>query len=429
MKYLLLFFSLCLNTSLLKAQAGLKGNATSLSITPPLEWQYTLGGYGARMSKPAEGIHDDIKAKALVLKDGDKKFVMITADILGFPPNVRAMLAKKLASQGWNEDNILLLPSHSHSSLEMFALNDKNIFNMPAIGIFQPQLLEFVVERLATLIQQAEKELADIQIGTAQVELEGLNRNRRGASSVDKELTITRIDHLNGKPLAVLVNWTAHPTIMNDRDMWVSGGWPGYLQRELEAWIGNEVVAIYYNGAVGDQSVIAREGASNYEKAEFYGRSIAIQAKSVYDQIELSKNANMAYTQFSVTLPAHKAHPDFMKTGGKEYQLDENKIQMLLEQVFPKTTQIPFLKIDDLVIVGVPGEMIAEIGLQVKQFLQKSGVAYPVIGGIANEWISYILTEDEYHRGGYETSTSFYGPSLGSVMYEAIIEAAEVFLK
>jgi neutral ceramidase len=118
-----------------------------------------------------------------------------------------------------------------------------------------------------------------------------------------------------------------------------------------------------------------------------------------------------------------------MKTGGKEYQLDENKIQMLLEQVFPKTTQIPFLKIDDLVIVGVPGEMIAEIGLQVKQFLQKSGVAYPVIGGIANEWISYILTEDEYHRGGYETSTSFYGPSLGSVMYEAIIEAAEVFLK
>lgn len=427
MKHILFFISLCLHTTLLSAQQGLKGNVTSISITPPLEWQYTLGGYGARMNRPAKGIHDDIKAKALVLKDGDKKFAMVTADILGFPPNVRAMLAKKLATQGWIEDNIMLLPSHSHSSLEMFALNDKNIFNMPAIGIFQPQLLEFVVERLATLIQQTEKELADIQVGTAQVKLEGLNRNRRGATSVDKDLTVTRIDHHNGKPMAVLVNWTAHPTIMNDKDMWVSGGWPGYLQRELEAWIGNDVVAMYYNGAVGDQSVIAREGASNYEKAEFYGRSIAIQAKSVYDQIELSKNANMAYAKYSVTLPAHKAHPDFMKTGGTEYQLDESKIQILLEQVFPKTTQIPFLKINDLVIVGVPGEMIAELGLQVKQFLKKSGVAYPVIGGIANEWISYILTEAEYHRGGYETSTSFYGSTLGSVIYEAITKSADEF--
>ncbi|MCC5927766.1 MAG: neutral/alkaline non-lysosomal ceramidase N-terminal domain-containing protein [Cyclobacteriaceae bacterium] len=429
MKHIIFFISLCIQTTMLTAQQGLKGNAASISITPPLEWQYTLGGYGARMSKPAEGIHDDIRAKALVLKDGDKKFVMITADILGFPPNVRPMLAKKLASQGWSEDHILLLPSHSHSSLEMFALNNKNVFNMPAIGIFQPQLLEFVLERLSTLIQQTESELADIKVGTAQMMLEGMNRNRRGAASVDKELTVTRIDYLIGGPMAILVNWTAHPTIMDDKDMWVSGGWPGYLQRELEDWIGDEVVAMYYNGAVGDQSVIAREGVSHYEKAEYYGRRIARQAKAVYDQIELKNNASLKYAQFSVALPAHKAHPDFMKTGGKEYQLDENKIQMLLEQVFPETTQIPFLKIDDLLIIGVPGEMIAELGLELKNAMRKSGVAFPVIGGIANEWISYILTEEEYHRGGYETSTSFYGPTLGSIIYEAIIEASEVFLK
>ena len=36
----------------------------------------------------------------------------------------------KLTGSGWTEDNILLLPSHAHTSLEMFALNDKNIFGM-----------------------------------------------------------------------------------------------------------------------------------------------------------------------------------------------------------------------------------------------------------------------------------------------------------
>ena len=87
-----------------------------------------------------------------------------------------------------------------------------------------------------------------------QVVLNDLNRNRRGDESVDRELTVTRIDDLNDEPVVVLVNWTAHPTIMDEHDMWVSGGWPGYLQRELEAWIGNDVVAMYYNGAEGDQS-------------------------------------------------------------------------------------------------------------------------------------------------------------------------------
>ena len=32
----------------------LKANVAKLKLTPPLEMKYALGGYGARMSKPAE---------------------------------------------------------------------------------------------------------------------------------------------------------------------------------------------------------------------------------------------------------------------------------------------------------------------------------------------------------------------------------------
>jgi len=406
------------------AQATLKGNAKEIIITPPLEWKYTLGGYGARMSKPAEAIHDNIKAKALVLHDDTKKFVVVTMDILGFPPNVKTMIAHKLDGTGWTEENILLLPSHAHTSLEMFAINDKNIFGMPAIGIYQPELLEFVVDKLSTLIIDSEKVLVPIKVGTGQISLEGFNRNRRGDQSVDRELTVTRVDDLNDKPLAVLVNWTAHPTIMDEHDMWVSGGWPGYLQRELEGWIGNGVIAMYYNGAEGDQSVIARDGGSHYEKAEHYGRVIAKHACIIHEKINPVEKPILKYNQQKISLPPTKAHPSFMETGGEEYQLDEEKIEALLSQLFSSSTQTSTLQLGDLMIVGAPGELIAEIALDIKNELKNSGIRYPVIGGLANEWISYILTEDEYHQGGYETSVSFYGPTLGKVIKQGMLESA-----
>jgi neutral ceramidase len=407
---------------------AVQGNAKSIVITPPLEMGYTLGGYGARMSEPAQGIHDDIKAKALVLSEGSKKFAIITMDILGFPPNVRPMVADRLKASGWSAEDILLLPSHAHSSLEMFALNDKNIFGMPAIGIYQPELLEFVVDKLAQLITDTERQLVPVKVGTGQIIVEGLNRNRRGAVTVDKELTITRIDDMNNNPVAVLVNWTAHPTIMNENDMWVSGGWPGYLQRELEDWIGDDIVAMYYNGAEGDQSVIAGKAGSNYEKAENYGRSIAKQVLPVYRNITPVENPIFKVVNREIILPAKTPHPSFMQTGGAEYQLDKEKIQGLLNQVFPSTTHITAVRLGDLLIVGAPGELIAELGLDIKKQLKESGIHHPVIGGLANEWISYILTEDEYGKGGYETSVSFYGPKLGDIIHDEMLKTAKMLI-
>ena len=211
--------------------SAIEANVAVIKLTPPLEMGYTLGGYGARMSKPAEGIHDDIWAKALVLNDGGKKYAIVTLDILGLPPNVKPQVIDKLNQKEWTEENILLLPSHSHTSLEMFALNDKNIFNLAPIGIFQPELLEFVVQSLADLIQMADQDLKPVKIGSQSKKIEGLNRNRRGASYIDETITVTRIDYINGKPMTVLVNRTGHPTIMDEHNTWDWGGWPGYLQR------------------------------------------------------------------------------------------------------------------------------------------------------------------------------------------------------
>jgi hypothetical protein len=403
---------------------GINANVAEVILTPPIEMGYSLGGYGARMSKPAEGIHDDIRAKALVMQDGEFKYAIITLDILGLPPNVKPLVVERLNDINWTEENIMLLPSHSHTSLEMLALNDKNVFNLAPIGVFQQELLEFVVDKLSNLIKAADHDLKPVKIGTSRLVLDDLNRNRREQPFVDRDLTVTRVDLTNGMPMCVLVNWTAHPTIMDDDDMWVSGGWPGYLQRELEALIGDDVLAMYYNGAEGDQSVIAGGGGSHYEKAERYGRTIALEAFKVYNDTKAKGNAKLSYNYETIALPAREPHPGFMATGGKEYGLNEENIMILLNAICPETTGIGAVKIGDLLIIGAPGEMIAEMGIDIKNNLQKSGIKYAVIGGLANEWISYILTEEEYSKSGYEASVSFYGKMLGAAIHDGMIKTA-----
>jgi len=63
---------------------------------------------------------------------------MVTVDILAFPSPIKPAILKRLTDAGWTPDQIMLLPSHSHTSIDMSAINPKNVFGVPQIGIYQP---------------------------------------------------------------------------------------------------------------------------------------------------------------------------------------------------------------------------------------------------------------------------------------------------
>src|SRR6185369_12022641 len=109
--------------------AELSAGVARIDLTPPLDLQAPLGGYGERMNRPAEGVHDRIFAKALVISDGQQKFAIVTVDIVGFPPTLKPALLELLAG-GWSPGQIMLLASHSHSSIEMNAINPLNTFQI-----------------------------------------------------------------------------------------------------------------------------------------------------------------------------------------------------------------------------------------------------------------------------------------------------------
>ncbi len=197
------------------------------------------------MNKPAEGVHDRIFAKALILSQEKKKFALVTVDIVGFPPTLKPELIERLG-EGWSAGQLMLLASHSHTSIEMNAINPLNTFQVPQLGIYNARVHQFVTERLVDVIHQAEQELVAVKVGTTTASIEGFNRNRRNGTITDNDLTVTRIDKVAGQPLAVLVNFTAHPTFMSGEDMQFSGDWPGHLQRTVESLVGGGVTAMYY---------------------------------------------------------------------------------------------------------------------------------------------------------------------------------------
>ncbi|MBM3883735.1 MAG: hypothetical protein FJ387_29175 [Verrucomicrobia bacterium] len=115
-----------------------------------------------------------------------------------------------------------------------------------------------------------------------------------------------------------------------------------------------------------------------------------------------------------------------MKTGGAEYGLSEASIAGLVERLVPAETASTSLRLGQLVVLGVPGELAAALGLEAKARVRAfTGAQHVTIGGLADEWISYILPAEEYRRGGYEASMCFYGETLGQTILEGVVRGAQ----
>ena len=95
----------------------LKAGVAQVVITPPVNmW---MAGYAGR-KKPAEGKVQDLFAKALALEDsGGNRLVIVTTDLIGILPTLRASMEQKVAGAFQLPPQALLLnASHTHSGPE-----------------------------------------------------------------------------------------------------------------------------------------------------------------------------------------------------------------------------------------------------------------------------------------------------------------------
>ncbi len=408
----------------------LLAGSSSISITPDTKaHDIPLGGYGERDGKPATGAHDPVMSRALYLEQGDTKVALVSCDLLYIPFSLADAVRSRLKEGGKEDVLLFMAATHSHAAPEAMAMNSNNTAGNAAIGIYDPWLLEWTANIVTLSVFQAMGDVKPARIALGTLETEGMIRNRRDDGTVDNRLTVLSISAGEEQPVAMIVHFAAHPTILGADMMKISAGWPGSLCRSLEKNIGAGIKVLFLNGAQGDVTTIRPEGSSDIEKMTTFGKQVSEKALECLDSSTLMEDPVLKATELPVKLPPKSISPQFAAIAGEEYKLDEKQALAFAEQAFPNEVTVSALRIGSLVMVGIPGEMASSLGMKVRTELESSGKGTALVIGLVNDLVGYILPPEEYDQGGYEATDSFYGRTLGTLMTESAIKAGKAVLE
>ncbi|MBO0723432.1 MAG: neutral/alkaline non-lysosomal ceramidase N-terminal domain-containing protein, partial [Blastocatellia bacterium] len=212
-----------------------------------------MWGYGARHDKLSVSTLDPLYADALVIQAGQTKLAIVGLDLGRSPAEASLQLIRQRIKTEAGIEYSFIAGSHTHHGpvLELTDEPGKGKGRFDASLRYYHELEEAIV----AAILEADKKSAPARMATGSVQLEGFNRNRQSKlpnPASDRELAVMRIDDDSGKPLAILVNFTAHPTMISAAEFKFSADYVGALKSEIEKATGAH--AIFMQGAAGDQS-------------------------------------------------------------------------------------------------------------------------------------------------------------------------------
>lgn len=380
-----------------------------VDITPPVGMP--LQGYASRRGGESKGVHDPLYARALVLKNSDAQLVLVSCDLMGVTAELYdAILAKANKRLPLARREFILFATHTHSG----AGGLSNRFAMQIIGgRFRPKLFAEVTDRIADAIIEAVSQARPARIAFGRGEVEGVNRNRaKREAPVDREVSAVRVTATDGKPLAWLVNFAAHPTVFGAN--WeFTADYPGYVARELEK---DGAVALFANGAAGNLNIGKQNDPSREARAERAGKAIAAKASETMDGKSSGEKVLLCSRLVDAELPPVRIrmgkNPDCALPGWWGSTL------------LPRRAPIHVVRIGEVLFLAYPFELSSEIGLELKQTAARLGHELFLIG-YANDYLGYVLPERHYPTGAYEARTSFYGPKLDGYLEEIFVKMME----
>jgi neutral ceramidase len=214
----------------------IKVGAAKINITPKKD----------ELPANSLGIHDSIYCRAIVIDNGVTKAALITVAGNQFENSWKASTERMQKELGIPAENVVLSSTHSHSVGFIKGLEDK-IFAAAKLAASKMQPATINWGKGVSYIN-VKRDLID---PVTRRWWEGPNYN--GAS--DKSVYVITFKALDGTPLAVYYNYAMHAVIMGQYDM-VSGDVPEATSNYIEDSYNNKVVAVWSEGACGDQNPI-----------------------------------------------------------------------------------------------------------------------------------------------------------------------------
>jgi len=419
----------------------LRVGAAASNISPWLGLSIN-GGFG---DHKATNIHDELHARCLVLDNGETRLGLVVVDCCMVPREIFDD-AKRLIEKetGLPADHLLMSATHTHSA-------------PAATPVFQsdpdPDYQQFLTRRIADGVRRAIANLTPARIswGVGSVPNQVFNRRWRmqsgtvppnpfggtndqvkmnpnigdpnliePAGPTDPQVCFISIVRTNGRPLALLANYSLHycggmGSGVISADYY--GAFADRLQQLLEADRQDPpFVAIMSNGTSGNiNNVDFRGGQSRqppFGQLRMVANDVATEVARVCSTLEYRDWVPLAARQteirFGVRQPKQdeidRARSILAAAKGPQLRSPEEVYarETVLIKDYPSHVQsiLQALRIGDVGIAAIPCEVFVEIGLDIKRV---SPFKPTFTISLANGYNGYLPTVEHHNLGGYET--------------------------
>jgi neutral ceramidase len=356
---------LLLASGLSAQTAEMKAGVAKVDITPPLGTR--MWGYFDRV-KGATGVLDPLYARVLVLEAGGKRLAYVDLDLgRTFGPASLDRL-RKTARQDSQIDDLIVQATHTHAGPII----------MDAYPNGPPAWEADDLQRISAAIHDAAEHLVPVRLGVGygaayigynrrHVDPDGAismlwsNATQAPTYPVDPLFEVLRIDQMDGQPLAILVNYAAHPVTFGSDALRYSADFPGVMCKVVEQAFGGKPLAFFAQGADGDINVFDAGTPINLDvvgRRDWAGETLGKAAVSTAQQIRTAVDSDpvidFADDPLALKLrwDAEKFRKETLRELGPEaFQIYAPPIEETIN--LPVTTALINHKI---AIVGMPGE-------------------------------------------------------------------------
>lgn len=414
--------------------------------------------YGAR------GVHDPLYARAMVLSGSSgEKVALLSVDICMIERNFVAMMRKFISSKcDIAGENIFIASIHTHSAAAPMKLGSLPKADDAAIEEF--------LKKAATAVMAANEKLEDASLAVGYNTEDRISFNRRlkcndGKTHMNWEgmdpyfvveplgpidpQVITLSVEQQGKPKACIVNFALHPAVLAGDNWLYSADYPGYLCEAMAKLHNPDFMTLFFNGCCGNVNHIDYTDpiqGRGYKMTQRIGYMLAVAATEamrgsvavVGDEIAVSRE-KVTLKRLPITEAQRKWSEDVLERaktnptmGQVDGMPDEYYAELWLDMYEKQNTddhaEVMVVRIGDVGVVGLPGEIFCEFGMDIKK---RSPVKHTFVIELANDAIGYITTAEAFHHGGYESTygSTLYAKGTGEKLVSSALSQLEELFK
>jgi hypothetical protein len=377
-----------------------------------------LGGF-PRWRWSATGVADKVTARALVLTEPGCSVALVSAELVLVPRALAEAVRVRVADL--RLDAVVVAATHTHAGPGGYW--DALAGRFGATGPYDEATFERMVESMAGAVRLAAADRAPATVSVARGRLTEVVQNRDGGQP-DGRLLAVRVARRSGKPVAELVSFAAHPTMLGRRNTEISGDWVGRL-----LVLGSRGPRLFFQGAVGDQSVRpptvavpgaeagADAGAGGVAGAEVRARMEA-EARAV-DAALAGLEGSPAVESPSMAVATARLGLPAMDPGAVPGWLRPATVTVA-GGTFSRQASVTALRLGPALLLFMAAEPVAAVG----QSLRDAAGPDAEVISLAGDYLGYVETEAAFRAGTGEAKRSYFGPGLAAALQGGVTAAA-----